>query len=111
MEEGKNKITVVGTLTHNLMTVNDHTLEWVDAKEFDLASIAKLIGVDEHHNVKAKVTLELVEEPCEFCGKSTTGNKLCEQCGKLVCDTCAKTDPTGRYCPACFNAKSQPTTP
>lgn len=108
--EKKNKISVVGILTHNLMVINDHTVEWVDAKEFSLASIAKVIGVNEENKVKARLTLEVVEEPCEICHALTAGDKLCNKCEKLVCDVCAKTDPTGRYCPLCFDAKNQPAT-
>lgn len=111
MEKKNNKIVAIGVFTRNTMMINDHAVEWIDAKDFCLADLAKIIGIDEDHKVKAKITLEVVEEPCEICGKPTTGDKLCRECGKLVCDVCSKTDLTGRYCPFCFGAKNQLTTP
>lgn len=105
LKEKKKKITATGIFTRNLMVIDDHTLEWIEAKDFNLADLAKLIGIDEDHKVKAKITLEVVEEPCELCGKLTTGDKICQQCGKMICDHCAVTDATGRYCQICFDRK------
>jgi formylmethanofuran dehydrogenase subunit E len=68
----------------------------------DPAYLAESIGIDENHTVKAKITLEVVEEPCGLCGELATGDQICQKCGKLVCDKCAKTDSSGRYCPKCF---------
>jgi formylmethanofuran dehydrogenase subunit E len=106
--EKKRKISATLTLIHNVMVINDSSIEWIDAKELNLADLAKTIGIDIEHKAKATVTIEIAEQPCELCGKLTTGDKLCTQCDKLVCDDCAKTDPTGRYCPICFDLKSQP---
>jgi len=106
MKEKKKKISAIGIFTHNLINIDDHTVEWIDAKEFSLAELGKVIGIDENHNVKAKITLEVVEEPCELCGELTTGDKICANCGKIVCDRCARKDKTGtRYCPICFELK------
>jgi hypothetical protein len=110
MEKRSNKISAIGIFMHNTIIINDHTIEWVDTKEFNLADFAKIIGIYENHTVKAKITLEIVEEPCELCKKPTTGDKICRNCGKVVCDDCAKTDLGDRYCPFCFNLKTQPTT-
>jgi len=82
-------------------------LEWIDAKEFNPADLAKLIGVDEDHKIRAKITLEVVEERCKLCGEFTTGDKLCDSCGEPICNKCSKTDATGRYCPTCFDLKKQ----
>lgn len=107
MLEKKNKrYCLVGILTYNTIVVNDTTVEWIDGKDFSLASVARLLGLDENKNLKAKITLEIAEEPCELCGKMTTGDKLCLNCGKMVCDQCAKTDGTGdRYCPICYDLR------
>ncbi|MCL6578963.1 MAG: hypothetical protein K6T73_06195 [Candidatus Bathyarchaeota archaeon] len=109
-KDKKQKITATGTLTYNIFKVNDDMIEWLDAQDFSLAALGKLIGIDGDNKVKVRVTLEVVQEPCELCGKLTTGDKLCSKCNRIICDECAKTDPTGRYCPTCFNLKTQPTT-
>jgi len=101
----RKKISAVGVLGCNLIVIDDCAIEWLDAKEFNLATLAKTIGIDIEHKAKARITIEITEEHCEICGKPTTGNKLCEQCGELICDECAKTDATGRYCPICFDLK------
>jgi hypothetical protein len=72
------------------------------SKLVDPAYLAESIGIDENHTVKAKITLEVVEEPCEVCGKLATGDQICQICGKLVCDKCARIDSRGRCCPKCF---------
>ncbi len=107
MKEKKRKISAIGIFTRNLLVIDDQTLEWIDAKDFCLADLAKLVGIDENNRVKIKVTLEVVEEPCELCGKLTTGDKLCIKCGKVICDECAKIDATGRYCPICFDLEKR----
>lgn len=107
LKEKKKKMSAIGIFERNLIVIDDQTLEWIDAKDFCLADLAKLIGIDENHKVKIKVTLEVVEEPCELCGKLTTGDKLCIKCGKVICDECAKIDATGRYCPICFDLEKQ----
>jgi len=104
------KISAIGTLHYNIIKIDDEVIEWLDAKEFSLAALGKIIGVDEEHEVKARITFEIVQEPCEICGKITTGDKLCDECAKIICDKCAKTNAAGRYCPTCFNLKSQPST-
>ena len=107
----KKKVSATVILGCNIITINDDTIEWLDAKGLNLADLAKAIGIDVDYKAKATVTIEVVEQPCELCGKLTTEGKLCEQCGKLLCDGCAKTDPPGRYCPICFNLKNQPVKP
>jgi len=107
LKEKKKKISAIGIFTHNLLVIDDHAIEWIDAKDFCLADLAKLIGIHENNQVKITITLEVVEEPCELCGKLTTGDKLCIKCGKVICDKCAKIDPTGRYCPTCFDLEKQ----
>jgi len=106
--EKKRKISVTTILSCNIMSINGTAIEWIDAKEFNLADLVKAIGIDNEHKAKAVVTIEIVEQPCELCGKPTPGDKLCDQCDKLICDSCAKTDATGRYCPICFDLKKQP---
>ena len=108
IEEKNRKASAVGTLCYNIIRIDDSVIEWLDAKEFSLVSLAKLIGVDADQKVKAKITIEIVQEPCEICGKLTTGDKLCSVCGKVVCDDCAKIDATGRYCPTCYDLKKHP---
>ncbi|MEM3597252.1 MAG: hypothetical protein QXJ53_03915 [Candidatus Bathyarchaeia archaeon] len=110
LKEKKQKISATGVLTYNILKVDDDMIEWLDAEDFSLAALGKLIGIDENHKVKVKITLEVVQEPCELCGRLTTGDKLCEKCERVICDECAKIDPTGRYCPTCFNLKTQPIT-
>lgn len=111
LKDKKKKISATVILGCNIITINDTTIEWLDAKELNLADLAKAIGIDVDYKAKATVTIEVVEQPCELCGKLTTEDKLCEQCGKLLCDGCAKTDPPGRYCPICFDLKNQPVKP
>jgi len=108
MKDKKNKISATGILSYNIIKIDDNIIEWLDADDFSLAALGKLIGIGEDHKVKTKITLEIVQEPCELCGKLTTGDKLCDKCRKMICDDCAKTDPTGRYCPTCFDLKTQP---
>lgn len=105
LKEKPRRICAIGIFSRNLMVIDDQTLVWIDAKDFNLADLAKLIGIDEYRKVKAKITLEIVEEPCEVCGKLTSGDKLCEKCGKVICDRCAKTDIASRYCQICFRLK------
>jgi hypothetical protein len=107
LKDKKQKISATGILTYNILKVDDDMIEWLDAEDFSLAALGKLIGIDDQNKVKAKITLEVVQEPCEICGKLTTGDKLCSKCKRIICDECAKTDPTGRYCPTCFNVKTQ----
>jgi formylmethanofuran dehydrogenase subunit E len=106
--EKKRKISATAILSCNMVSINDSVIEWLDAKDFNLADLAKTIGIDNEHKAKATVTIEIVEQPCELCGELTSGDKLCNQCGKLICDACAKTDATGRYCPICFDLRKQP---
>jgi len=101
----KSKVEDVGVLRCCIISANDEHIEWIDAKEFSLAGLASEIGVDIDHEVKAKVTFEVVQEPCLFCGRPTSGDKLCERCHVVVCDGCAKTDLIGRYCSSCFYKK------
>ena len=105
LKDKKQKISATGILTYNILKVDDDMLEWLDAEDFSLAALGKLIGIDEEHKVKVRITLEVVKEPCEFCGKLTTGDKLCDICKRIVCDDCAKIDATGRYCPTCYDLK------
>jgi hypothetical protein len=112
MSKEKKKICATGVFTINVVAVNDNSFEWLDAVDFDLPSVAKGIGVDIGHKVKATITMELVEEPCMICGKPTTGDKICQNCGKVICDECAKTEGPNRFCPICQVLKQQtpPTT-
>jgi hypothetical protein len=101
----KKKIVATGILTCNVIVINDHTIEWLEAKDFNLAALAYGVGINREHKVKATITIELVEEPCMICGKPTTGDKICQNCGKPICDECAKTENPERYCPICQIAK------
>jgi len=103
--EKKKKITTTGILTFNMIVINDHTVEWLEARDFSIPAMAKGIGIDHDHKVKATITIELVEEPCMICGKPTTGDKICQNCGKPICDECAETETPERYCPVCQIAK------
>jgi hypothetical protein len=97
----KKKITATGILRCNLIVIDDHTIEWLEAQDFNLAALASGVGINTEHKAKATITLELVEEPCIICGKPTTGDKICQNCGKPICDQCAKTEEPERYCPIC----------
>jgi rRNA maturation endonuclease Nob1 len=101
LSEKKKKITATGILTCNLIVINDHTVEWLEAGDFSLTTLARSIGIDHEHKAKATITIELVEEPCILCGKPVAGDKICQNCGKPICDECAKTDQQERYCPVC----------
>jgi len=98
----KPKVEEVGVLRCCVLSIDEETKEWIEAREFNLAGLANEIGVDIDHEVKVKVTFEVVQEPCLFCGRLTSGDKLCEHCHVVLCDECAKTDLTGRYCPSCY---------
>lgn len=101
--EKKRKISSTGILTCNVIVMNDDSIEWIDFQDTSLAALAKVIGIDVDHKAKANITIEIVEQPCEQCGKMATGDQICQKCGKLVCDRCAVTDATGRYCSTCFD--------
>jgi len=106
--EKKRRISATATLSCNTMSINDHKIEWIEAKDFYLVDLAKAVGIDNEHKAKAIITIEIVEQPCELCGKPTSGEKFCDHCDKLIYDSCAKTGATGRYCPICFDLKKQP---
>jgi len=93
----KSQVCVTGIFKLGLVGLDAHTSKLVNP-----AQLAESIGIEENHAVKAKITLEIVEGPCEFCGELATGHQICQKCGKLVCDKCAKNDSNGRYCPKCF---------
>ena len=88
---------VTGIFRRDLNGFDPSASKWIDPE-----SVAKSVGIDEDHVVKAKLTLEVVEEPCELCGKLATGDQICQKCGKLVCDDCAKAVGNKRFCPECF---------
>jgi len=93
----KGRVCVTGIFKPGLVGVDTHTSKLVDP-----ARLAESIGIEENHAVKAKITLEVVEGPCELCGEPATGHQICQKCGKLVCDKCANRYSSERYCPKCF---------
>jgi len=101
MSREKKKICATGIFTINVVAVDDNGYEWLHAVDFNLPAIVRGIGVDIGNKVKATITMELVEEPCLICSKPTTGDKICQNCGKPICDECAKTEELQRYCPIC----------
>jgi hypothetical protein len=104
----KRMVSSTGVMQINMISINDTVIEWLDADTFHLADLANAIGIDRDHQAKAKVTIEIVKGPCEVCGKNiTTGDKLCDKCGKMICTECAKTDLTGTYCSKCRDQKSK----
>lgn len=95
-------ISAIGTFTHNVTMIDGDAHEWIDAKEFSLATLAKTIGLAPDNPVRLKITLELIDERCEFCGTITTSDRLCDGCYTTVCDGCVKKDAEGRrLCPTC----------
>jgi hypothetical protein len=94
----RGKVSVTGIFGTGLIGVATNSSELVDP-----ANLAKSIGIDENHTVKARITIEIVEEPCVVCRETATGAQICQKCGKPVCDKCAKADSKGRYCPKCFS--------
>jgi hypothetical protein len=62
----KSKVETTGILRYNIICVNDKIIEFVDLKGANLAELAKEIGVDINHNVKAKISMEVVLEQCLF---------------------------------------------
>jgi hypothetical protein len=96
--KGKSEFSVTGIFRHDLSGIDLST-----SKRVDSFALARGIGIDEKHTVKAKITIEVVKEPCEFCRTPATGYQICQKCGKAVCDKCAKTDSGERYCPTCFD--------
>lgn len=86
-----------GILRRDLNGFDPSTSKWIDPE-----NVARGVGIDEDHVVKARLTLEVVEEPCELCGKRAFGDQICQKCGKVLCDGCARTVGNKRYCPACF---------
>lgn len=106
--ERKKRIQATGVLNLSIVGVNDHMIEWLNALDFDIPAMAKGIGIDHNHKVKATLSIELVEEPCTICGKPINGDKICQNCGKPICDACAETENLERYCPICKVIK-QPT--
>jgi len=107
LRERNRKISAIGTFMRNTIMIDDLAIEWIDAKEFNPADLAKIIGLDEEHRIRAKITLEVVEDRCRVCGEPAAGDRLCDICGEPICDACAITDATGRYCHICYDAKKQ----
>jgi hypothetical protein len=103
----KAKSEATGVLSHNLIVIDDTTHEWIDSEDFSFAELAREIGVNINHKVKAKVTFEVVLEPCLFCGQPTVGSNLCEECQVIVCESCIKTSKGRRLCPKCFNKENK----
>jgi hypothetical protein len=93
----RSRVSITGIFRTGLIGVDTNTSELVDP-----AHLARSIGIDENHIVKARITIEVVEEPCGVCGETATGAQICQKCGMPVCDKCAKEDSKGRYCPKCF---------
>jgi rRNA maturation endonuclease Nob1 len=111
LTEKRKRVQVTGILTLGLIAIDDYVIEWINAADFNLPAIAKGIGIDYEHKVKATINIELVEEPCIICGKPVPGDKICQNCGRPICDTCAKTEGQERYCPICQLLKQQCQTP
>lgn len=65
--EKKKKIQATGILTVNTIAIDNSAIEWLAAEDFDLPAVAKGIGVDRDHKVKATISIELTEEPCILC--------------------------------------------
>jgi hypothetical protein len=107
--EKKKKISATGVLNCNLISLDNNMITWIEGRDFDLVALANGIGINHEHSCKATITIELVEEPCIICGKPTIGDKICQNCGKPICDECAKTENIERYCPVCKLLK-QPNT-
>jgi hypothetical protein len=110
LSDKRKKISATGILTSNIIAIDDHTLEWLQAVDFDLAALGRGIGITHDHRAKATITIELVEEPCMICGRPTQGDRICQNCGRAICDECAKTEDPQRYCPVCQVLK-QPSRP
>jgi hypothetical protein len=65
-------------------------------------SVVGDVEVDVDHVVKARLRVDVVEMPCELCGKPAMGDQVCQECGIVVCDDCVGMVGDKRYCPACF---------
>ena len=109
MENRRKMSSCIGLLGVNIIKIDDEVVEWLEADTFNITDLAKLVGIDLDHKAQVKITIEIAEVHCELCGKLTTGDKLCYECSRVICDKCAETDSTGRYCPTCFNLKKYPT--
>jgi len=103
----RKRVQATGILTLDLIAVDDNMIEWISAADFNLPAMAKGIGIDHEHKVKATINIELVEEPCVICGSLVAGDKICQNCGRPICDKCAKTERQERYCPICQVLKQQ----
>lgn len=68
----------------------------------DSAGLVEGVEVDVDRVVKARLRLDVVEKPCEVCGKPATCDQVCQECGRVVCDDCVGMVGDRRYCPACF---------
>jgi hypothetical protein len=107
MRDLTKRIQATGILNINIIGVNDHVFEWLEADTFTLANLARSLGIDIGRKAKATVTIEIVKGLCEICGMPATGDKLCDKCGKMICTRCAHTDLTGTYCSSCRDQKSK----
>jgi hypothetical protein len=101
------KITAIGTFMRNVIMIDDLAVEWIDAKEFNTADLAKILGLDEDRKIKARITFEVVNDQCKECHQPASGDQLCDICGEPICDTCAVIDATGRYCSICHDLKNK----
>jgi formylmethanofuran dehydrogenase subunit E len=98
----KSSFCVTGIFTQGLKGIEAKT-----SRKLDPECLAEAIGINENHPVKAKITIEVVQEPCELCGEPATGHQVCHKCGKLICDKCASNYCQGRYCPKCYGEKTR----
>jgi hypothetical protein len=103
IENKSRRILITGILRCNIIAIDDCVIEWLDGEDFNLATLAKTIGIDVEHQAKVRITIELAEEPCAICGKITVGDKLCDKCHRVICDECAKKNDSGRHCSTCAN--------
>jgi len=81
-------------VTHDPPRVGFSTSRWISQDQ--------RIRTDKKHKAKPRIE-EVAEELCGLCRQPTGEDQTCQKCGKLVCEKCAKTDSTGRYCPPCFD--------
>lgn len=66
MKGERRRIQATGILNVNIIRIDDTVFEWLEADNFNLANLARTIGININHKAKATVTIEIVKGPCEI---------------------------------------------
>ena len=75
----------------------------LDATKCEIPTLAAALGIPEKEAEKIAISIDAFKK-CENCGKikPVAQTKICNRCGKLICDECAKKYEDYYFCPTCY---------